>query len=90
MLISFDNETENGKLYISYPMVEALRDFEEGQCGKKDNCFIAIEKGDDYKAISAARSHYQQFEKYDDMERDNQCICNAYLLSYKLQRDDFL
>ena len=32
MLISFDNETENGKLYISYPMVEALRDFEEGQC----------------------------------------------------------
>ena len=45
MLISFDNETENGKLYISYPMVEALRDFEEGQCGKKDNCFIAIEKG---------------------------------------------
>lgn len=29
MLISFDNETENGKLYISYPMVEALRGFEE-------------------------------------------------------------
>ena len=28
MLVSFDNETENGKLYISYPMVEALRDFE--------------------------------------------------------------
>lgn len=33
MLKSFDNETENGKLYISYPMVEALRDFEEGKCG---------------------------------------------------------
>ena len=26
MLESFDNETENGKLYISYPMVEALRE----------------------------------------------------------------
>ena len=35
MLMSFDNETENGKLYISYPMVEALRDFEPGICGKK-------------------------------------------------------
>ena len=31
MLESFDNETENGKLYISYPMVEALRDFEAGK-----------------------------------------------------------
>lgn len=27
MLDSFDNETESGKLYISYPMIEALRDF---------------------------------------------------------------
>ena len=35
MLTNFDNETENGKLYISYPMVEALRDFESGRCGKK-------------------------------------------------------
>ena len=34
MLASFDNETENGKLYISYPMVEALRDFAPGICGK--------------------------------------------------------
>ena len=32
MLESFDNETENGKLYISYPMVEALRDFAPGIC----------------------------------------------------------
>ncbi|WP_405352151.1 hypothetical protein [Fusobacterium animalis] len=31
MLNKFDNETENGKLYISYPMVEALKHI------KKDN-----------------------------------------------------
>ena len=42
MLESFDNETENGKLYISYPMVEALRDFEAGKCGNGDNCFVEI------------------------------------------------
>lgn len=35
MLKNFSNETENGKLYISYPMAEALRDFEEGVCGRK-------------------------------------------------------
>lgn len=43
MLESFDNETENGKLYISYPMVEALKDFEPGICGEPNTCFAAIE-----------------------------------------------
>lgn len=42
MLESFDNETENGKLYISYPMVEALRDYEPGKCGDGADCFVEI------------------------------------------------
>lgn len=65
MLMSFDNETENGKLYISYPMVEALRDFEIGVCGKKDTCFIPVEELGDYKFLSAARSIYPQFKAYN-------------------------
>ena len=65
MLISFDNETENGKLYISYPMVEALRDFEVGTCGKKNNCVVMFADIKDYKKISAARSYYPQFDMYD-------------------------
>ena len=64
MLISFDNETENGKLYISYPMVEALRDFIPGLCGTKGNCFIPIEQIGDYKLVSAERSMNPQFKKY--------------------------
>jgi len=65
MLLSFDNETENGKLYISYPMVEALRDFEEGKCGKLGQCYVLISEMSDYKAVSAARSFYPQFKDYD-------------------------
>lgn len=65
MLKSFDNETENGKLYISYPMVEALRDFEAGTCGKIDNCFIEIEEMDNYKSLSAEHSFCPQFKTYD-------------------------
>ena len=42
MLESFDNETENGKLYISYPMVEALRDYKPGLCGEKQACYVAV------------------------------------------------
>ena len=65
MLISFDNETENGKLYISYPMVEALRDFEAERCGRKDNCFVRMEEVENYKFLSAERSIYPQFKTYN-------------------------
>ncbi|MCQ2511792.1 MAG: hypothetical protein MJ092_00140 [Lachnospiraceae bacterium] len=41
MLESFDNETENGKLYISYPMAEAIRDFIPETCKAfSGDCFI--------------------------------------------------
>ncbi len=65
MLISFDNETENGKLYISYPMVEALRDFEEGKCGKAGQCYVLITDMGNYKYVSSTRSIGSQFKKYD-------------------------
>ena len=49
MLQSFDNETENGKLYISYPMVEALRDYKPGICGDRTDCFVATTDMKEYK-----------------------------------------
>lgn len=65
MLESFDNETENGKLYISYPMVEALRDFEEGKCGNDEFCFVPINEIGDYKTRSAEHAFYPQFKEYN-------------------------
>lgn len=65
MLKSFDNETENGKLYINYPMVEALRDFEKGICGQPGNCFVAIDELGVYKNISSSRSYNLHFRDYD-------------------------
>lgn len=65
MLESFDNETENGKLYISYPMVEALRDYDAGICGNKEDCFVAIDKLGEYKNASALRSFNPHIKDYD-------------------------
>ena len=65
MLENFDNETENGKLYVSYPMVEALRDYKTGICGEKDTCHVAVGEMKNYKNISAARSANPQFKDYD-------------------------
>ena len=67
MLLSFDNETENGKLYISYPMVEALRDFEEGKCGSSENCFVLLAGMNNYKFMSAKHTFYPHFKDYDIM-----------------------
>lgn len=64
MLNSFNNETENGKLYISYPMVEALRDFEPGVCGNRSMCYISTEKLGEYKNISSRNSCYPHFKDY--------------------------
>ncbi len=65
MLKSFDNETENGKLYISYPMVEALRDYRPGVCGDKEICYVAIEDMKEYRNTSSERSTNPQFKRYN-------------------------
>ena len=52
MLNAFDNETENGKLYISYPMVEALYDYKRDMCEAYSNCYIYIDEVSDYKRLS--------------------------------------
>lgn len=43
MLQFFSNETEFGKLYISYPMCEALRDAKEGECGAHYRCTVPVQ-----------------------------------------------
>lgn len=64
MLESFDNETENGKLYVSYPMVEALRDYEPDVCGNKESCFVDMDEVGNYKNTSATRSHNPHVRDY--------------------------
>jgi hypothetical protein len=70
MLSFFDNETENGKLFISYPMVEAIRHYKDkesferltvickrGNCPKIESCPDA--------ASCAAAPHYKTFVPTD-------------------------
>ena len=52
MMRTFDNETELGKLYISYPMAEALRDITEWGCDSFYRCTVPISDVPDYKSIT--------------------------------------
>lgn len=65
MLANFNNETENGKLYISYPMVEALRDLAEDGCAGYTKCEIGIEEFNDYKKLSASNTWMSQVGHYE-------------------------
>lgn len=49
MLEVFDNETENGKLFISYPMVEALYDYRLDSCQAFARCFVPVDEVGAYK-----------------------------------------
>lgn len=63
MLSTFNNETELGKLYLSYPMVEALAD-----CKKDPSCCFECEnfiRGNIlYKENVAKRSDFSRFRDY--------------------------
>ena len=64
MLELFNNETENGKLYISYPMVEALKDCNADETFCVERCCIDIKLNTNYKQIVGSRSNFTQIEKY--------------------------
>lgn len=65
MIDVFDNETENGKLYISYPMVEALRDVPAVGQECFLHCCVPVHIGKKYKNISSYNFQYNQFKRYD-------------------------
>ena len=65
LLTIFDNETENGKLYISYPMIEAARDYDQASCGTANgNCFVNRIDFGNYKHDSSSLAANNDFRKY--------------------------
>lgn len=78
MLATFDNETENGKLYVNYPMVESLRTFVEGDCKAEPSCFISVEELNTYKKQSALQTNKNDLKKYTYAEWRE--IINSFVL----------
>ncbi len=60
----FDDETENGKIFISYPCVESLRDISDPEMFYS----VAVHMyGTDYKDVVGSRCDYnlQSFKRYN-------------------------
>ncbi|MDU1586098.1 MAG: hypothetical protein E6860_11230 [Clostridium sp.] len=85
MLDHFDNETENGKLYISYPMVEAIKDLKtEDNCSRR--CTVKAKENINYKSLVHKETDFQDLTslKIDDWKyiidfsiKKVKCILNS-------------
>ena len=69
MIKIFNNETENGKLYISYPMVEALKHLKKNKV-EMENYIVNIKKNTKYKELVNKNSDFTDLRKfrYEDWE----------------------
>lgn len=67
MLRRFNNETEHGKLFISYPMIEAIRDIDDLDEYLERVVDLADCRGAVYKNLSVQRGSrvYQDARKID-------------------------
>ena len=66
MLQSFSDETDMGKLYLSFPMVEALKDFHSSVSCMESVCITATNIGRQYKRDVAKRALVTDFKRFDD------------------------
>ena len=66
MLTIFNDETGLGKLYISYPMIEAIRDFSNEHCVPfTQKCLWEIEELGKYKNLSGNNNLNAQLGRYN-------------------------
>lgn len=60
----FDNETEHGKLYISYPMVEAIRDSVPASCRAFNKCYLSASEIGRYKKNTGSGNPFAVYTQY--------------------------
>lgn len=63
MIKIFNNETENGKLYISYPMVEALKHLLKNKV-EIENYIVKIKENNNYKNFVSNNSDFTDLRKF--------------------------
>ena len=67
MLVMFDDETANGKLYINYPMIESIRHTKELPDADYYLYTVPRDQCGDFKSIAHAFSHYGSLDFLTDI-----------------------
>jgi hypothetical protein len=66
LLDTFDNEFEQGKLWISYPMIEAIKHCTDNSDDCFHDAFLDISDNTNYKKSINEISHFKDIKKYDE------------------------
>lgn len=84
MLTLFNNETEQGKLFISYPMIEAIRDIDDHTEYLTRTVRLEDCSGSHYKGLSAQRGNsiYRDAKKIDKPAWQTLIIANLQKANY--------
>jgi len=65
MLNYFCDEYDQGKLWISYPMAEAIKHCKKDPCLCFENCIVDIKSNTDYKKLVDNLSEYRDIRKFN-------------------------
>jgi hypothetical protein len=86
MFTFFDDEYDHGKLWISYPMAEALKHSRKDLNQCFDGCIMKIEYNTDYKEYVSTMPDYHDVRKYTYPDWQNLIFVNvekAYCLIFQ-------
>lgn len=65
MLKTFNNETELGKLYVSYPMIESIKEIDVNAKDYK-NLYLSLDEISKYKQCFCSKSDYDNYNSIDE------------------------
>jgi len=66
LLNTFNNEFEQGKLWLSYPMTEAIKHCKNNPADCFKDAFLDMSDNINYKKIINEISHYKDIKRYDE------------------------
>ena len=89
MLNYFTNETDDtvGKLYINYPMIESLWDYDKNDYGEYKSRMVPAENVKGYKTLVGQRGNPQNLSKYKLSLYKDLCLLNIKKAEYIVNND---
>lgn len=87
MIETFDNETEYGKIYISYPMVEALKHIKKNDPSYKDRC-VPAKQNINYKDVVSRETDFCHLSRFS-LENWYHIIANHVMKAHYMRFQSF-
>ena len=99
MVKYFNDSTNQGQLFINYPMMQSYKHFECLPCDSFENCEVSLEQAKNYKRYIGEISNFKDLTKYSyvtyfsiaihQLRKANKIIKGVYTLPSKIEYLNF-